>query len=301
MKMAYIIENANLLKNNQLNSCSLLIKENEIAEVKPSFARYKFMRMNVSAFIMTPTYCLFDPSIPISGSSREFEEYITENFLKKGSTAILTCVNIQTEYDIPKKMKEMKNYMNNSPVDFLIAIKIPLRLLTQTLIRVCKKEKISAIIVDINQAEELDLVPWGWLKEALFPYHSTLIPSISSDNKKDSLKVLSKWKLIVEKEKLPAITETLETLKPLPVHVLNKIGIFPYRASLMHGTELSYNLYIQDRDNQNVSDIDLFLESNERLAITVHKGEIIRTGNDVLFKPGNGEYVKVRTPAFFSL
>ena len=35
--------------------------------------------------------------------------------------------------------------------------------------------------------------------------------------------------------------------------------------------------------------------------VTVHKGTVVRAGENVLFKPGNGEYVKVRTPSFFSL
>ena len=69
----------------------------------------------------------------------------------------------------------------------------------------------------------------------------------------------------------------------------------------MHGTELSYNLYLKSREIKNVDEVKLFHYHSDRLVVTVHKGKVIRAGEEVLFKPGYGEYVKVRTPSYFSL
>jgi len=69
----------------------------------------------------------------------------------------------------------------------------------------------------------------------------------------------------------------------------------------MNGTELSYNLYVKGREIKKVDEAGLFHYHSDRLVVTVHKGKVVRSGNKVLFKPGNGEHVKVITPSFFSL
>lgn len=298
--MAYIIENANILKKNQLAKCSILISDNRIAAQQPDFSHYKCIKMDAEPYIMTPTYCLLDTNIPLNGTFQEVKEYMTRKFLRKGCTTLLTYVNISFEDKLTEKIREMKTTLINSPVDFIIGVKIPLRLITQSFMRKCKKEKIPAIFVEINDVNELENIPWSWIRESLFPFNSPLIPLISSSLKKEVKSALSKWKVIMVKEKIPAIFEELEENQPLSVNVLNKIGLYPHKASLMHGTELSYNLYLMGRTINNVDEVNLFHYYDDRLVVTVHKGKVVRSGEEVLFKPGNGEYVKVQTPAYFS-
>jgi hypothetical protein len=69
----------------------------------------------------------------------------------------------------------------------------------------------------------------------------------------------------------------------------------------MTGTELSYNLYLTEKEIRKVDEESLFHYHSNRLVVTVHKGKVIRSGNKVLFSRGSGEYVKVRTPSYFSL
>lgn len=299
--MAYIIENANVLKNNQLTKSSFLIKDDRIAALQSGFTHYKFIKMDAEPYIMTPTFCLLNTKIPLNGTFQEVKEYMIGKFLRKGCTTILTYVNISFENELMGKIKDTKTALINSPVDFTIGIKIPLHLLTQTLIRKCKKEKIPALFVEIKDANELENIPWGWIKEALFPFNFPLIPVIKSIVKKDVKSVLSNWKGIMDKEKIPAIFEELDEDVPLSVNVLNKIGLYPHKGSLMQGTELSYNLYLKGREINIVDEVNLFHYHGDRLVVTVHRGKVVRSGEKVLFKPGNGEYVKVRTPAYFSL
>ena len=298
--MAYIIENANILKNKQLINCSFLIKDEQISAQQSGFNKYRFIRMDVEPYIMTPTYCLLNTKIPFQGTFHEIKEYMTKNFLRKGCTAFLTYVNISFENEVTEKMKAMKTALMNSPVDFTIGVKVPLSLLTQTLIRKCKKEKIPALFIEINDPTQLDNIPWGWIKEALFPFNFPLIPIITPALKKEVKGVLSKWKGMMTEEKIPAILNEIEEDQPLSINVLNKIGLYPHKGSLMHGTELSYNLYLKGREINNVDEVNLFHYHGDRLVVTVHRGKVVRAGERVLFKPGNGEYVKVRTPAYFS-
>jgi hypothetical protein len=299
--MAYIIENANIFKNHQLINCSILVKDNQIVGLQSKYTYYNFIRMNADPYIMTPTYCILDTKIPIKSTFQELREYMTTHYLLNGCTTLLTFVNISYEHELEEKVKEIKTALINSPIDFIIGIKIPLHLISQSFIRKCKKEKISAIFVEIMDPDKLEDIPWGWIKDTLFPYNCPMIPVISSSVKKEHKTVLAKWKHVMEKEKIPAINEELKENIPLSVSVLNKIGIYPRKASLMHGTELSYNLYLKERELLNVDEVSLFHYHIDRLVVTVHRGKVLRAGTEVLFKPGNGEYVKVRTPSYFSL
>ncbi|MDR6998541.1 hypothetical protein [Neobacillus niacini] len=299
--MVYIIENANILKDNQLQRRCLLIKDNRIASIRTDVSQYKWMKMNAEAYIMTPTFVLLNNHLPSKGTFQEIKKYMTDTFLIKGCTTILTCVNVSYEKEILEKLREMKTALMGSPVDFIIGVKIPIKLLTQSLIRICKRERIPAIFVEINKVEELEMIPWGWIREAMFPFNNPLIPVISSKDKKEAKDILNRWNMIMIKEKIPCLSGELEENEPLSAAVLNKIGLYPQKASLMHGAEVSYNLYLKAREIKNVDEVSLFHYHGDRLVVTIHKGKVIRSGREVLYRPGNGEYVKVKTTSYFTI
>ena len=299
--MGYIIENANILKETKLTKLSLLIEEDHIAAKKERIHHKKYIKMNAESYIMTPSFVLLDTRIPLNASFQEFRKYMVENFLLKGCTTLLTYSSITYESELTEKIKETKTALISSPIDFLIGVKISLRLLTPSFIRKCKKERIPAIFIDVEDLEELTNIPWGWIREALFPYNCPLVPIISNHLKKDAKRALSKWKDTMENEKIPAILEEMKEDQPLSVPVLNKIGLYPQKASLLHGAEVSYNLYLKAREIINVDEVELFHYHSDRLLVTVNKGKVVRAGEEVLFKPGYGEYVRVRTPSYFAL
>ncbi|NRD80567.1 hypothetical protein HPT25_24905 [Bacillus sp. BRMEA1] len=300
-KIAYIIENANVLKDKTLKKYSMLIQDERIAAIQPQFKYYRLMKMNVDPFILTPTFVLLNSKVSTISAFPELKQYLTEVFLLKGCTTLITYVNVLYERELSEKITALKMSLNSSPVDFAICVKIPVGLLTDSFVRKCKQEKIPAIFVELEDTNELQKIPWAWIKNSLFPYNCPLIPIISIAHKKEKKAILSKWKDIIIKENLAAVYEELEENKPLPITILNKIGIFPSKGSLMFGSELSYNLFYLDNEIKNIDEDHLFHYHSDRLVVTVHKGRIVRLEKTVLFKPGFGEHVKVRTPAFFSL
>jgi hypothetical protein len=297
----YIIENANLLKDKQLKTGSLLISDNRITMIGTHFNQYRLIKMNAESYIMTPSYVLFNSTIPHIGSFQDLKKNLIEKFLLRGCTTLFTYVSVSFENEISANINKLKIALLSSPIDYIIGVKVPIRMITPSFIRKCKKEKIPAIFVDLQNPVELEKIPWGWVREAMYPFNSPLIPLISSEQKKEVKNVLSKWKGIMKRENIPALFVEIEENQPLPVTFLNKIGVYPQKGSLMRGMELSYNLYIKTKEIQNVDEENLFHYHSDRLVVTVHKGKVLRAGNEVLFKPGNGEYVRVRTPSYFSL
>ncbi|PLS02133.1 hypothetical protein [Neobacillus cucumis] len=297
----YIIENANILRDKRLHTCSLFICNEKISMIRKSTAHDQYMRMNLESYILTPSYVLLSTAFPMKSTFQVLKTFLSEKFLLKGCTTIFTYVELSYENELENKINEMKTALISSPIDFIIGVKIPPRLITLSLIRNCKKLKIPAIFVELKDNDELEEIPWGWIREAMFPFNSPLIPLISSPQKKEARMLLSKWKDIMVKEKITAIYDVIAENQPLSLAVLNKIGLYPHKGSLMTGTELSYNLYLKESEILKVDAESLFHYHSNRLVATVHKGKVIRAGEKVLYSPGSGEYVKVRTPSYFSL
>lgn len=293
--MAYIIENAHILKGKQIQDLSLLIKEDRIASARGSFKMYKHLRMDASEFIMTPTHVLLDLHLPLHESFEQRKAYYVENFIKRGVTTVLTCVTVQRERQLEKELKKLHTALLDSPFDYVVGVCVPSTLLNPGFIRKCKKEKIPAIFVNITNESEIQRVPWGWIKEAMFPYNCPIIPVFKTVDKR----VKKTWGHYVESVHLPSFKDTLPMSQPLERNVLEKIGIYPRKSYLHDGGEVSYNFYLKDSETVKMIESELFLKQHSKLVITVHKGKVIRAGKQICYRPGFGEHVQINTPAFY--
>ncbi|MBT2639096.1 hypothetical protein [Bacillus sp. ISL-39] len=298
--MAYIIENVHLLKGQAFMDTSMLVEGQRILSATSKFERYNYMRMDADKFIMTPIHVLFDPNLPVNESFKERKEYYLKNFIMKGSTVVFTTVKVQFERQLEEKLKQAKSNYLDSPIDFVLGVRIPPRLMNPGFIRKCKKLKIPAIFLEIDEMDELAAMPWGWIKEALFPYNCPIIPVFpESKHKKGRQLQLNAWSDLMKREKVPAVHDDLANPGPVSRSILKKTGIFPEKSNLHSGGELSYNLYNINAETKQRDEHGLFFQS-KHLAVTVDKGKVIRAGDEVYYRPGKGENVIINTPGFFT-
>lgn len=298
--MTYIIENAYVLDDKTISKAAFLIKQDKIASRLASVKRLTHMRMDTSSFIMTPTYVFLEHQLPENKPFQEVKQHYLDHFINKGCTVILTTASIDYESQFHQQMKLKQSQLCTSPIDYSVAVKIPIRLLSPSLIRKCKKVKVPAIFVSIKNRDELTSAPWGWIREALFPYNCPLIPIFDVDPSEHK-QLRDAWKKITTKEKLPSICDELKEQQPIPKCDLAKMGIFPIKANLLQGGEISYNMYMMDPESMRVDELDMFHYYNHRLVITVHRGNLIRTAGKTHFRSGFGEEVKVTKPSFYSI
>lgn len=298
--MTYIIENAHVLKGQAVMKTSMLIDGDRISALKPSFKMYNHIRMDTDAFIMTPSHVLLDSNLPIQAPFHVRKEYYLKNFIMRGSTVVLIMIRIQFEMELELKLKQAKIDLTDSPIDYVIAVAVPPRLLKPGFIRTCKRAKIPAIFVEIDDINELYSIPWGWVKEALFPYNSPLIPIfLQNDSKKTKLLQTKAWNELMAKEKVAAVEEEISEMIPISRRILKQIGVIPQKSNLNSGGELSYNLYHKSVGTIQLDEYGLFSSQSANLAVTVDKGVVIRAGQKVYFRPGKGENVIIKTPGFF--
>lgn len=293
--MPYIIENAHILKGKQLQKNSLLINKNRIIQTRMSFRYFQHMKMDANSFIMTRPHVIYDADIAALSSSKQRSDYFIHSFILKGSTIMLTSISIQYESDLLNQLNTIRKKLIDCPIDYVIAVKIPVKLLTTSFIRKCKREKISVILVEVNEVNELSQIPWGWIREAMFPYFPPLLPIFNHNNRSDQ----ELWLQMMNKENIPTMIEQLDNGALLSENLIKKIGIYPLKGNLFSGGEVSYNFYLKPASLGNVDESELFHYYNDKLVITVHKGIVIRAGKDYIYRSDLGEELKITTPSFF--
>jgi len=296
--MPYIIKNAPILRESRMDICSILTDGKEITAIRSDLGNYSLMEMDIAPFIMTPAHTILDSTLP-GKMKDEIADVIANEFLKKGCTTILTYAEVESEKFIQRRIKEIEEAFIHSPADFAIGAKVDLKKLTPSFLRECKKLKLPAVFVNVNSLEGLDTVQWGWLREAIFPYNCPLVPIFNELDSNLKKQANAKWEKTMVSWKLPSFHDELAEGAPLPKDALNMIGIYPWRSSLLHKAELSYNLYNRTNGNS-IQEITGFCQEREPV-VTVHRGKVIRWGDYIDFIKGSGEYIKVKTHAFYSL
>ncbi|WAA10565.1 hypothetical protein [Fervidibacillus albus] len=289
--MTYIIENANLIKNDQLIRTSLLVDGEKIQSVQPSFSKYRFMKMDVKEFVMTPTHVFLIHSLPNEGEGYSKKNDLSQRFLLKGCTTVIATEKVMYLNELVEKRKNIRRFFQHTPLDYVAAVRIPSHLLTVPFIQLIKREKIPAVFVEFEDKRDLYKIPWGWIREALFPYNCPLIPIPLKDRS-----LLDSWQFVMNKEKIPHIHEPLSEETPIPLEVLKKIGIYPLKGYLQTGGELSYNLFLT---NMNSEIEPTVIVERTHPAITVHKGDLIRVNKKIFYNPNKGEELIINRPSFF--
>ncbi|MFY4775991.1 hypothetical protein [Metabacillus sp. RGM 3146] len=289
--MPYIIDNANVLHNGKIDSASLLVDSSRICLMKKTLDEYQFIRFNASTYMMTPGHVMFDYTLNDSFSFIEFKEYFIQNILNSGCTALITAAKVQFEGELEKKAAAQRQLFINSPIDYYLAAEIPVKRLSPSLLRKCKKLKISIIFLDITEEKELHTVPWGWIKDAMSAFPSILIPRLkgSKRSRLRSGKTKSLWKIISLDHGISSLPFTPLEHKRLSKEMLMLLGIYPDKGEIRTGGAVDYNLYESGErcglvETEPVLDYDITIP-----AVTVHKNRVLKAGSQITFPPGYGE------------
>ncbi|MEH7236574.1 hypothetical protein [Bacillus sp. JJ1562] len=299
--MPYILEKANVLKNNKVVTCSILIKNQRIDYMNESLKRLSFMKTNLSQYLLTPGHVMMNYSFTKEQSFQSFKNEMTENYLQKGCTTLLVMSDVKHENEIANTLKKTRHYLLNTPIDYYLGIRIPLESLTPAFLVECRRKKIPVIIVTINKVDDLYKVPWGWIRESYHSYQIPIIPEWKMKEKAvfNNSRQKMIWREITEDNRIPTIPVCPSDDEPLSIDMLKKIGIYPDKGDIRVGGELNYNLYEHDSISYSVDEKPTLDYHNLIPTITVHKGNFTKVDAKVYFRSGFGNECKVKKPGYF--
>jgi hypothetical protein len=250
---------------------------------------YHYMKMNMSPYMMAPGRVKLD-RVPLENLPFSlFKKHAEENYLKQGVTSVITIVKLSHERELQPKLGKRRKIYFNSPIDYYIAVQVPLSALTPSFVRTCKKLNVSVIFVDSMDRSEWNNVPWGWISDAISDTSIPLVPCFP-----DSLsflklfKLKARWKKCLSSFRISFLDESLHEEKALNHDQLAKLGICPGKGEIRVGGEVDYNLF-QRNESRILAGDGYRLYDRDTPLITVHKGKLQKVGEAVFFKPGFGE------------
>ncbi len=294
----YIIENANWVKDSKVTQTSLLVKDDKISAIRDSFSYYRYMRMDVSSFMMTPGLVMCDLEVPKGTEFLSIKNYYVDEFINKGCTTVLTAFDLKYEFEFQTKLNERKTSLFNSPLDYTIGLKTSANLITPTIIRSCKRHKIPVVWINIDEIEPFKEIRWGWIKGFLYDYPITFVPFFTTNiDKKTKIKHLKIWQNSMRIEKIPHLSNEIIQKEPMSLDKLKKIGIYPLRGNFLVGGEISYNLYMKV-EGEGAEPL-AFQTDHHVLKCTMNKGKYYYLNNRGYFYPGAGEELIIQTPGYF--
>ncbi|WP_456278555.1 hypothetical protein [Bacillus sp. AK128] len=295
--MPYVIDRANVKKEREIIQCSFTVKENKIEYIRPHMDNVKLLKMDASPYLLTPGHIMLDFTVETLTTFASQKDYMKE-LIRKGCTTLLVSVTVNYEADLKKAIKRISHLMINSPIDYCIGVKIPIRALTPSFVRQCKRLKIPVIFVELAEVDMYN-VAWGWIRDALYPYYLSIVPIWKDVSSKGKFKKLTEnWTALMSEERIPTVPECPQAGEPLPLNVIRKIGISPLKGEIRIGGDLDYNLYgLKSREFANQGEVNYDMS---KPLITVHKGRVIRVVDQFSINPGYGQRVTIKVPGYYS-
>lgn len=295
--MAYIIDKINLLENNKVVKCSILIQGSTFRFIENNLDKFRFMKMDLSAYLMTPGFAMIDQTVQHLHDCQTFKKYL-KHLILKGCTFLIAAVDLSCEREWNEKERLIRKIMMNSSIDYSFAAKVPLKRLNPPLVRMLKRRNIPLIIVDIKKEDEFEKVVWEWVREALFPVQTPIFPHFSAKDSFVQKHLQLKWSNIVERYKLPSVKECPKDGEPLEKDALMKIGLYPLRCEILCGSNVDYNLFplIDLVEKNGQLDYD-----NHNPEVIVHNGIVLKAGERIFFRPGAGKEIRLTAPGRFKI
>ncbi len=292
--MRYIIENTLTNYYGQEQTNSYLIEGSKIIYTSNRFSKHKEIRMNTKDYIITPGHVMLDFTVLSISDFPSIKERM-KLLQSVGCTSLITACEVKHENDITFELKKARHSLINSSIDYLIGIRVPLKKFTQTLARKCCKHKVPLIFADITDPEDIEDVPWQWIRNELFPYHPMIIPIWNAPISSGRLKRLkSQWNEILLENKITTEIDVPIEHRPLEKQFLLKVGLYPLKGSLRIGTDADYLLYKKNSLDTEEWDFTKLVPE-----VVFANGTVKKAGQQLFVQPGSGKELIVKLPRKF--
>ncbi|UCZ54789.1 hypothetical protein LGQ02_08605 [Bacillus shivajii] len=203
-----------------------------------------------------------------------------KHMLLYGFTTFIQRISIDYESETDHVLERAREAFKSSPLDYTIAISLPLSRVTESWIRKLKQECISIIILKIQSIDEMKETAWQRLVEAMFPKRILCIgePADHVTNDQEKKEILDTWLQIVETFRMNSYLSLPKKWKPFPPLLLMRLGLYPQKGVLIMGSDADYMMYPPNSKEKPVHVPE----------VIVRKGKVIKAGKRWDIEEGSG-------------
>lgn len=292
--MRYIIADVEKKESEQIVKQSYVVDNQSVSYVNKQMDRLSFLRMRTDGFFLTPGFIMNDFDVTIGTDYLAFKERMI-HLINEGCTTVISYFEVPFEKQFASRLKKARHSMINSTIDYMLGVKIPSRILTTTIIQKCKREKVPILLVALSHVDELNDIPWQWLKEAMMTYQLLIIPSWEhlSLTKRQAKYVMDCWREISAYNRIPTIYDFPEHLQRLGKIHAQKIGLYPKKGDFKAGSDVDYNLFKMNNETT-------YEETNlVKPDVVVLRGRVLKAGSKIELFPGFGKEITISIPGRF--
>ncbi|WP_070121131.1 hypothetical protein [Bacillus marinisedimentorum] len=277
-----------------------LIKGEKVIMRRTHDLRLNHLKVDLSSFRIEPGIVSYVPQINEGMSPTSFKQE-QASLIKHGVTTVVITAEVRRERELERAGKIARHRMVNSSLDYVIGVSVPLKTLTPSFIRNCRKNAIPFIQVCIHSHDEINSAKWGWIKQALYPNPPALYPHFKNiPSKRGRIRIEKEWDKQMDDHGINGKLRLQEG--PLRKPVLKQIGIYPHKGELIQQADLDYNLYYTGDPVKNGADgaSEADIPDSVSPDVTYLRGVMLRAGQDVRLRPGYGKELTIRLPGYFA-
>ncbi|HET7629274.1 MAG TPA: hypothetical protein VFK44_12950 [Bacillales bacterium] len=293
----YIIKGAETTRDSAL---AFLADGGKVACITEYLRYLKHVRMNCDGFAIRPG------KVAVDGTLLQLDDYkerLTQ-WQRKGVTTVLVLCDIEKDADLRESLKHARHRLINSSIDYVIGVSYPMRKITPSFIRLCKREKVPFLLARVYEESDVSAVAWEWIRDAQFPYRFPIVPDFGTCSSYDrsTKSPLSDWLETAKHNQIRTWAGFDNECPMLSKKALRMIGIAPLKGELRAGGDLDYVLYRRGRlADPNELPYHEEGDNQERNPdVVVLRGRLMKAGKTVYYRPGYGKEIPIRVPGFLT-
>ncbi|WP_227936202.1 hypothetical protein [Alkalihalobacillus deserti] len=299
----YLLDKATKVDEEVNTLRSYLIKDGQIQYTTSTFDKWNKSRVAMNGTLMTNGRITFDDQMLNCLNFRDFQEHQTQ-LITKGFTTVTVAPLVKYEKQIEAEFKRSKHALASSTLDFVIGLTLPINLLRTSVLRLCQNLRIPFLRIQIQSFNEIRKLPWTHLSQTLLTYPIVLIPVMEPSSMKLENVLTKEWETHCATFQIHTAT-SLQPLESWTKPLLQKVGLYPRKGTLLNGSDADYLLFHEENKNnhhfieQKVAWEDQNVYHKKEPVIVVMKGEIVKSNDTISLRPGFGRLVEVVRPGRF--
>lgn len=267
------------------------IEDRSIRYYDKALSQKNIISLDTSTFQVFPGKVTMDTEISEEFLNGHGLSY-SKRLLLSGYSAFIHIIDINYERHTNSLLEKSRAALKKCPIDYIFSVRVPLKKLTPSWVRLLKKQSISLICIQLSANESLFEIYWERILEAAFPKRMMFIldSQTTEGNEKDYARICGQWSKLINRFQINSYVDVPIPGEELPLLFLKRLGLYPYKGSFDSGSDADYFMF-----EVNTEKVDKIPTP----AIIVLKGEVIKAGKSWYLHNKTGKEMRSIIPEQF--
>ncbi|MFA9455521.1 hypothetical protein ACERJO_02000 [Halalkalibacter sp. AB-rgal2] len=297
----YLLDKVIKVDEKRVKDRCFIVEEGRVRYATTTFKQWNKKRVSMNGTVLCNGRVCFDDSLLQEGGDDTLYER-QKLLIKDGCTTVAIAPHVKYESELSNVYHIWNVYFKKSIMDYVIGLTIPAYLVRMSFIRKCQNMFIPFLKVELEKEEDIHSIKWTHISHTLLHYPLTVIPIFKASTKRaKSLEVI--WRKYCLNYGIHTDLEAQYSQrinKPL----LQKIGLFPQKGTLIAGSDLDYIAYVDRKrkkryEQRKHTGDDIERYKHEEPDLVVLRGRILKVLNEFDLKPGYGRPIQIIRPGRF--